>query len=311
MKLLYPLISAMTHANVLNQEQHWNLIRYCLFWAHESYKEPADSCRGFNCTTYSCVWMMVKGSCVVNQGGAIHHLKEGQSLLLSPGLRDQSFAEGTRILSVGFFARWPHGIDLVDAGKGVLLDHPEMDELKRRARQLVAIIERTINHPCNWSEAQTWPNALSVDTHFELNGIFMAWMAQLIRIAEECGATIERLATRDPRVDSAIKSFMHAPMPSTLKTVAKTVGVSRRRLDELFKRDTGLSAAAYAEEVMLGRLMQDLCNHDYQIAEIAYRYGFNHLSSFSRWFRHKTGMSTSDYRTSRAFTANDGVAPTV
>ena len=85
-------------------------------------------------------------------------------------------------------------------------------------------------------------------------------------------------------------------------SVAASVGLSVRRLNELFSKE-GSSVAGFIRSARLQRAAQDLADPRYSgqsISEIAMRWGFYNFQHFSKLFRTHFGHAPSDYRTLRA-----------
>ncbi len=100
------------------------------------------------------------------------------------------------------------------------------------------------------------------------------------------------------------KSYIHANLGNpalTRKVVAKAMGMSVRRLSDIFAKE-GTTIAGYIRFMRLDRIARDLLNdlfHRQSISEIAFRWGFNNLQHFSKVFRDRYGMSPRYYRRQR------------
>lgn len=84
--------------------------------------------------------------------------------------------------------------------------------------------------------------------------------------------------------------------------VAKSCGVSTRRLSEIFAKHRS-SISAYIRAQRLERVASELRHPNcaqHSISEIAFRWGFNALPHFSRCFRAHFHQSPRDYRKSEA-----------
>jgi AraC-like DNA-binding protein len=285
-----------------SHERHWALLNQRLLWAHESEKRPEDAGYAVADAPPTGAWLVVRGRCVVAQDGESVRAEAGQWIFPSASPRDQFFDPGTRILSVGFLARWPHGVDLIQNPRCQILDHTECERLTRRARLLVEAIEGVMSGPCDWERSRHWRDKLTVEHHFEIDGLFQVWLATFLRIVEAAGAHVERMAAKDPRVETAIAVIENSSDILTLdwKEIHEHTGLSRRRMDELFRRETGLSLSAFAENLHLRRVTRELLDLRAQIKEIAHKAGFDHTSSFTRWFRHRTGMTPTEFRSAQS-----------
>jgi AraC-like DNA-binding protein len=74
------------------------------------------------------------------------------------------------------------------------------------------------------------------------------------------------------------------------------VGLSRSRLEHLFKQELGISMRRYLCRVRLQTALRSLANRALRISEIAYQVGFAHPSNFDHAFRQEYGVSPRRYR---------------
>jgi transcriptional regulator GlxA family with amidase domain len=94
----------------------------------------------------------------------------------------------------------------------------------------------------------------------------------------------------DPRVIAAIGQMETAlDTPISATKIAKSVGLSPRRLEQIFKDNLGLTPAAYAQSLRLSAARRMINDTYHPLAEIALRCGFSSASSLSRAFRKKFG----------------------
>ncbi len=96
----------------------------------------------------------------------------------------------------------------------------------------------------------------------------------------------------DPRVTAAIarmETRLDAPEPTS--AIAAALGLSPRRLEQLFRADLGLSPAAYALTLRLASARRMLTDTRHPLAEIALRTGFSSPSTLSRAFRATYGQA--------------------
>lgn len=78
--------------------------------------------------------------------------------------------------------------------------------------------------------------------------------------------------------------------------VAKSLDVSRRRLEQEFVRAIGHTPGEEIRRVRIARAKELLCTTDHRIAEIAGMVGFERPANFSEFFRKHTGTSPRAYR---------------
>lgn len=74
------------------------------------------------------------------------------------------------------------------------------------------------------------------------------------------------------------------------------VGLSRRRLTDIFKQEYGVTPKEYADAHRLRAAQDMLTQTDEKIIDIACQAGFSSLSSFNRFFKQQTGRTPTEYR---------------
>ena len=74
------------------------------------------------------------------------------------------------------------------------------------------------------------------------------------------------------------------------------LGVSQRRMVEIFKDEYGVTLSEYVGNLRLAEAKRLLSDTNDEIIDIAYSIGFGGLSSFYRFFKNSTGLSPAAYR---------------
>ena len=85
----------------------------------------------------------------------------------------------------------------------------------------------------------------------------------------------------------------------TATALAARLGISRRRLDEIFVKHVGRTVVSYIWERRLARasdMLRDVRHAAHTITEIAFEVGFEDSSHFSRTFRARFGVSPREWR---------------
>ena len=102
---------------------------------------------------------------------------------------------------------------------------------------------------------------------------------------------------RDPRIRKAIELISQQPEERlTIDSLASKCGLSRSRLAQLFKQETGDSPLAFLETQRLRRT-RDLLEHTHlSLTEIAEKVGFASPFYLSLRFKKQYGVSPRDYR---------------
>lgn len=101
----------------------------------------------------------------------------------------------------------------------------------------------------------------------------------------------------DPRVAQAIARMeARLDMPEPATATAAALGLSPRRLEQLFRANLGLTPAAYALGLRLAAARRLLSDTRHPLTEIALRTGFSSASTLSRAFRAEFGLPPSALR---------------
>ncbi len=76
----------------------------------------------------------------------------------------------------------------------------------------------------------------------------------------------------------------------------RQLGVSKRRMAEIFKEEYGVTLSEYVGSLRLKEAKRLLSETGEEIIDIAYSTGFGGVSSFYRFFKNETGLSPAAYR---------------
>ena len=92
----------------------------------------------------------------------------------------------------------------------------------------------------------------------------------------------------------------HLDQKLTVADLAKYTGLAETSFCRWFKKSTGNSFITFLQKARIEKACYYLLQTDWDIAEIAYRTGFEHISSFNRTFKSLKQMTPSAYRTQHA-----------
>lgn len=79
------------------------------------------------------------------------------------------------------------------------------------------------------------------------------------------------------------------------------VGLTFRRLTDIFRDEYGVTPKEYADSLRLNEAKNLLKSSDIKIIDIAFMTGFSSLSAFNRFFKNQTGQTPSEYRRCRCY----------
>lgn len=104
-------------------------------------------------------------------------------------------------------------------------------------------------------------------------------------------------APLDLRVCRALKLIEHnLGAPLRADRIANTIGLSKRQLERLFQRDTGVSIQQYSRNLRIGFGLWLLENTSRPVTTVALDSGFSDSSHFNRFFRAAYGVVPSEAR---------------
>ncbi len=75
-----------------------------------------------------------------------------------------------------------------------------------------------------------------------------------------------------------------------------SIGISERRMVDIFKEVYGVSPKVYVDSLRLQEAQRLLLETDNRIIDIAYSVGFKSLATFNRFFKETIGLSPLQYR---------------
>ncbi len=131
------------------------------------------------------------------------------------------------------------------------------------------------------------------DSEAMISSLLALFLVTLFRTERQSAAT----GPMHPAVTKVIGVVERDPEPRwTLDQLQAESGVSRTRLQQLFKRHTGLSPVAYAMRVRLQRAQQLLRQTDKPITRLAQELGFSSSQYFATAFSRQYGMTPTECR---------------
>lgn len=154
--------------------------------------------------------------------------------------------------------------------------------------QMQTIIEQIWHHPYQGAIAQMY-----------LEGKVLELLAmQLSQLTTNCNNrnTLIKFKPREiDRIHEARKILLNdLDNPPSIKTLAKTVGISDRKLQQGFKEIYGTTVFNYLHNYRLQQAQLMLREGNLSVAAVANNIGYAHLGHFSAAFRRKFGITPRD-----------------
>jgi transcriptional regulator GlxA family with amidase domain len=109
------------------------------------------------------------------------------------------------------------------------------------------------------------------------------------------GLNVQAAAT--PRLRTLIATVSNDPAGDLgLPALAERVGMTERTFSRIFKKETGITPAAFVEIARVNRAKAFLETSDWPLARVAERAGFGSLDGLHRAFQKRCGITPGDYR---------------
>ncbi|MES2895970.1 MAG: GlxA family transcriptional regulator [Pseudomonadota bacterium] len=109
------------------------------------------------------------------------------------------------------------------------------------------------------------------------------------------GLNVQAAAT--PRLRTLIAAVSDDPSGElALPMLADRVGMTERTFSRIFKKETGITPAAFVEIARVNRAKAFLETSDWPLARVADRAGFGSLDGLHRAFQKRCGITPGDYR---------------
>ncbi|MDR7201008.1 AraC-like DNA-binding protein [Dyadobacter sp. BE34] len=187
----------------------------------------------------------------------------------------------------GFDSQYPF---FTLAGDTLLsLDQTEADQLRQLAEEMIR--EMYSELPDKLSMVR---KLLAVYLH-KIRRLYTQKMGQLPAEQKANQALLNRFRNVLDEYVTQLVSGQQSVMPS-VSLLADLLGISANYLNEVIKRVSGLPASAHVQRKMMLEIKALLLHSDDQVAQIAYRFGFDNVSYFNRFFKKQTGQTPLEFR---------------
>lgn len=264
-----------------------------LLWAQD--KEVGPAFDRDSMSTFQTVWKVLSPGAWAGATG-LSPLRPGDWVFLPRGRRRQRFAPGVRLWSVGYRAGPPGapGGWFDRAGPIVLRGCAALERATLRLRRLIQAEagEQLVMH------SQLGDLRCTHDAWLRIYAGFHLWLATVASTLTGAGVVPDEEAEVDARLDAAMAAIAASPWSrhSDPLPLARAAGLSRRRLEQLFRHELGCGIAEHRRRERLRLACSALDDHGRQIKEIAASLGFASASAFSTWFRRQSGRSPRFHR---------------
>ena len=131
-----------------------------------------------------------------------------------------------------------------------------------------------------------------------LNQLFDASFDRSWRSGVHAAATQRAQSPIDFRVRKSLRILDEGLAQGVqLDVVARDAGLSRPHFFKLFRENTGLTPALYANTMRVERALERLTSSQASVTDIGYELGFSSQSHFTHFFSSNVGIAPTQYRT--------------
>jgi len=266
-----------------------------LLWAHEKEVGPRFDREGVS--MFQTVWRMLSDGAEAGTASWCA-LRQGDWVFMPRGQRRQRFPAGTRMLSVGY-RMGPEGVQgawFDRAGMVVLRNCAVLERATARLRQRIQAEagEQTGMH------TQIHDLRCTHDAWLRIHADFHLWLAAVHATLTGHGVAMDEEAEIDGRVHAVLESLGEDPWAADRDPLelARRAGMSRRRLEQLFRGQIGSGIAEHRRRLQVRVACALLDDRSLQVKQVARQLGFASPSAFSTWFRRQSGRSPEAHRRS-------------
>lgn len=219
----------------------------------------------------------------------------GQWVLPTTGPRQQDFSDNAKILSIHYRMQWPEGNALFKPETAEVFEADRIPELERETLRLLRQVDR---QEAAMAPIRTQPSQALVP-HLRVQLGFARWLTVCAKALFKVGLSPIPLQQEDPRLlqaQSILDQYSFDQRPD-LEQLAREVRLSVSQLNRMFVQRFRVTPRQYLDRRRMETVAYLLHHSNTPVKQIAYQHGFKSPAHFTRWFRAKTNLSPSEYRT--------------
>jgi len=243
------------------------------------------------------VFFVISGLGRIKADGQSFELPPGTAFFSAPGTRRQWFADGTRLLSVGFRATWPDALPLFSKGLNASISSSKLSSLQAATRRLFRSVHGT-RRSVTYREATTATMPGFADWCAR-EAAFRSWFAIYVKTLDQlCIHPTPRQRPTDERLHEILRRLNAWPLarPLSVDDLVDGLDIGIRRLEQLLAEDLGLTPHGHLNRRRVESARHLLASTTTPLKQVAHELGFHHASHFTKWFRKHAGMAPSSYR---------------
>ena len=271
----------------------WRLVRHEWLWVYRG-RVPKVEQWSTDIPVPNGVFFVEEGEGRIQADGREIIIPKGHVFFTAPGSRRQWFAQGTKLLSVGFRSLWPDGTPLLQAGMNIALPQRRVAALHAATLALFKTV-----HPAKRSvtyHQAIVPQPRDIRGWIKHEAAFQHWLVTFAETLTKLGIESGTRADRQRRRVDQLRAWLNErPLSETSPTLPPSFDLGARRADQLLQQQLGMSLKTFLERRRLQAASERIQAGTEPLKEIAFALGFRHASHFTAWFRRHTGVPPSAY----------------
>ena len=274
----------------------WSQLRLEWLWVYDG-MVPVTGVWSDEIVVPASVFFVIEGEGRIRADGRKSVVRVGDAFLAAAGVRRQWFAHGTRLLSVGFRASWPSGMNLSATGLNCVVSGADMKSLVTATRRLFRTVHGR-NAMVGFRDAVK-AAPISFAEWARQDAAFRAWFAEYVAALSSRGVFASEVArSTDERVLELMRRLDRWPLDEVLDGPRWVEGLpfGVRRAEQLIGRQLGITPHQHLMRRRLDLARSMLTNTTTSVKAIAHRIGLRHASHFTKWFRRHVGVTPMSYR---------------
>jgi AraC-like DNA-binding protein len=238
-------------------------------------------------------WYIRSGGVSITTDQGSWCARPGDWVFILPTLRQQNYIPGSQVVSICYRFGHPGGLPWYSkANVLVFRDYPHLDSAT------AALLEATESASGRRPLGASFDFTCLPFDWLRIEAAFRAWLVAVFALLRDRGVELTVRSPKDDRVARALSVIQREPWAELAEPaeLALTLGLSRRRLEQLFATEFGHGLAEERNRCRLAIAKDALSQPGLPIKQIARRFGFPSSPAFRSWFLHHAGISPRSFR---------------
>ena len=230
---------------------------------------------------HSELYLITKGSCVINIEGKDYHATEGSCFFIPAGTLYDYHSDTREVfeqvyIHFDFFPEDSHIFHLLNLP--YMLEATEKSKLYNMFFEFASLV-----------------NSEDITDRIRIKAVILGILSEYISLS---GVDRVAISGRNDECMNNILNYINSHLDGTItnKQLAKVAGMHPNHMIRFFKNRTGITPAKYVTIQKMEYAKMLIEEKEYSIQEITEKIGLEHISHFSKLFKSYYGVSPAGYR---------------